>query len=32
MYEDTKTVDLTLDEHKVFGEEQTEKALADLQT
>lgn len=30
--EDNKIVDLTLDEHRVFGEEQTEKALADLQT
>ena len=29
--EDNKIVDLTLDEHRKFGEEQTEKALADLQ-
>lgn len=29
--EDKKTVDLVLDEHSKFGEEQTKKALADLQ-
>ena len=29
--EDNKVVDLTLDKHSVFGEEQTKKALADLQ-
>lgn len=29
--EDNRTVDLTLDEHSVFGKEQTEKALTDLQ-
>lgn len=29
--EDNRIVDLTLDEHKKFGKEQTEKALTDLQ-
>lgn len=30
MNEDTKTVDLTLDKHKKFGKDQTEKAFDDL--